>query len=133
MFGGPGIHIEILSAPQRRAIALLGKALSNSNFYLAGRTALSLQVGHRKSVDLGWFIPRLGETETLFQRLKSFGIDFKVQSVSFETVYLTIYDVQISFIGYNYPMLQQTVNLPEFGIQMAATDDIACMKLSAIA
>jgi hypothetical protein len=90
-------------------------------------------VGHRKSVDLDWFIPRLGETETLFQRLKSFGIDFKVQSVSFETVYLTIYDVQISFIGYNYPMLQRTVTLPEFGIQMAATNDIACMKLSAIA
>lgn len=133
MSGGPGMHIEILSAPQRKAIELLGKALANSNFYLAGGTALSLQMGHRQSVDLDWFIPRLGEAESLFQRLKFAGIDFKVQSVSLETVYITIYDVQISFIGYNYPMIQQTVTLHEFGIQMAATDDIACMKLSEIA
>jgi len=126
------MHIEILSTPQRKAVELLGKALTDSNFYLAGGTALSLQVGHRRSVDLDWFIPRLGEAENLFQRLRFFGIDFKVLSVSLETVYLTIQDVQISFIGYNYPMLQQTVTLPEFGIQMAATDDIACMKLSAI-
>ena len=126
------MHIETLSASQERALALLGKALAGSDFYLAGGTALSLQVGHRKSIDLDWFVPRLGEPENLFQRLKSFRIDFKVQSVSFETVYLTIHDVQISFIGYDYPMLQQKVTLPEFEIQMAGTDDIACMKLSAI-
>ena len=127
------MHIEILSAPQRKALALFGNALTGSDFYLAGGTALSLQVGHRYSVDLDWFAPRLGEPETLFQRLKSFGIDFKVLSISFETVYLTIYGVQTSFIGYDYPMLQQKATLPEFEIQMAGTDDIACMKLSAIA
>ena len=56
-----------------------------------------------------------------------------MQSISFEAVYLTIYDVQVSFFGYDYPMIQERVNLPEFRVQMAGTDDIACMKLSAIA
>ena len=83
MSGGPGMHIEILSEPQRKALALLGNALTGSDFYMAGGTALSLQVGHRNSVDLDWFVPRLGEPETLFQSLKSFRIDFKVQSISF--------------------------------------------------
>jgi len=133
MYGVPGMHIEILSEPQKMALTLLGNALSDSDFYMAGGTALSLQVGHRNSVDLDWFIPRLGEPETLLHKLKSFKIDFKVQSISFETVYLTIYDVQVSFIGYDYPMLQQKATLPEFKIPMAGTDDIACMKLSAIA
>jgi len=43
MSGGPGMHIEILSTPQRKAVKLLGKALTDSNFYLAGGTALSLK------------------------------------------------------------------------------------------
>lgn len=127
------MHIEILSDAQRRALALLGEAMAGSDFYLAGGTALSLQVGHRRSVDLDWFIRKLGEPEALFHRLKSYGIDFQVQSVSLETVYLTVNNTQISFIGYDYPMLQEKVSLPGFGVQMAAIDDIACMKLSAVA
>ncbi len=127
------MHIEILSDPQRRALASLDNPLAGTDFYLAGGTALSLQVGHRRSVDFDWFIARFEEPEALFQRLKSFKIDFQVQSVSLETAYLTIEGVQISFIGYDYPMLGKKVSLPGFGIQMASIDDIACMKLSAIA
>jgi len=41
---------------------------------LAGGTALALQVGHRISVDLDWFIPKLGEPEALFLKLKSLRI-----------------------------------------------------------
>jgi len=127
------MHIEILSDAQREALLLLGKALADSDFYLAGGTALALQVGHRISVDLDWFIPKLGEPEAFFHKLKSFKIDFEVSSVNFETVYLTIHGAEVSFIGYDYLMLQQKVSLPEFGIQMAGIDDIGCMKLSAIA
>lgn len=127
------MHIEILSDAQRRALTSLDNPLAGTDFYLAGGTALSLQVGHRRSVDFDWFIARLEDPEALFQRLKSFKIDFQVQSVSLETAYLTIEGVQISFIGYDYPMLGKKVSLPGFGIQMASIDDIACMKLSAIA
>ncbi len=60
-------------------------------------------------------------------------LDFTVISVSLETIYLEINSVQLSFIGYGYPMLEPPVLWDEYGVRMAGVDDIAYMKLSAIA
>jgi len=65
--------------------------------------------------------------------LRSLDIAFEIQSISFETVYLSIGTIQMSFIGYEYPMLQPKVLWTEFGVHLAGMNDIACMKLSAIA
>jgi hypothetical protein len=58
MSGTPGIHVDILNAAQREVIAHLGKALAHTDFYLAGGTAAALQLGHRSSMDLDWFIDK---------------------------------------------------------------------------
>ncbi|MCD6306939.1 MAG: nucleotidyl transferase AbiEii/AbiGii toxin family protein [Deltaproteobacteria bacterium] len=127
------MHTELLSAEQKEVLAILGKALEGTDYYLAGGTALAIHLGHRRSIDFDWFIRKQGDPETLFRLLKTSGIDYVVQSIGIETVYLTIATVQNSFIGYDYPMLRDTVLLPDAGIQMAAIEDIACMKLSAVA
>lgn len=133
MSGETVIHIDILSDAQKKVLSALAKALANTDFYLAGGTALALQVGHRQSMDFDWFIPKLGDPEILFNRLKSLDIAFEIQSISFETVYLNIDAIQMSFIGYEYPMLQPKVLWTELGVHLAGMNDIACMKLSAIA
>ena len=133
MSGEAVIHIDILSDAQKKVLPALAKALANTDFYLAGGTALALQVGHRQSMDFDWFIPKLGDPEILFNRLKSLDIVFEIQSISFETVYLNIDTTQMSFIGYEYPMLQPKVLWTELGVHLAGMNDIACMKLSAIA
>jgi hypothetical protein len=125
MSGEAAIHIDILSDAQKKVLPALAKALANTDFYLAGGTALALQVGHRQSMDFDWFIPKLG--------VKSLDIAFEIQSISFETVYLNIDTTQMSFIGYEYPMLQPKVLWTELGVHLAGMNDIACMKLSAIA
>lgn len=127
------MHIEILNNSQKGVLASLGKVLEGTDYYLAGGTALALQLGHRRSVDFDWFIRKLGEPEALFGLLKRLKIDYVVQSVSFETVYLTVEGVHNSFIGYDYPMLRNRVRLTDVGVQMASIEDIACMKLSAVA
>ena len=133
MSGETGIHTEVLSKAQKKVLPSLAKALANTDFYLAGGTALALQVGHRQSIDFDWFTPQLGDPEALFHRLKSFNMAFEIQSISPETVYVVIDTVQMSFIGYDYPMLQPKVPWHELGIYLAGINDIACMKLSAIA
>ena len=133
MSGEIVIHADILSDVQKKVLPNLAKALVDTDFYLAGGTALALQVGHRQSMDFDWFIPQLGDPEILFNRLKSLDIAFEIQSISFETVYLNIDTIPLSFIGYDYPRLQPKVLWPEFGIHLAGMNDIACMKLSAIA
>lgn len=133
MSGTPGIHVDILTDAQREVIAHLGKALAHTDFYLAGGTAVALQLGHRSSMDLDWFVDKLGDPEILFRRLTSCDIDFEVQSVSPETVYIKVNTIEASFMGYDYPLIQPKVFWPEYGIHLAGLDDIACMKLSAIA
>ena len=133
MSGETVIHTDVLSEGQKRVLPQLAKALVNTDFYLAGGTGLALQVGHRSSIDFDWFIPKLGDPEALFRLLKSMGIVFEIQSIGFETVYLTIENIQMSFIGYDYPLLQAKIRWSEPGIHIAGIDDIACMKLSAIA
>lgn len=133
MSGEIVIQSDILSDVQKKVLPNLAKALVDTDFYLAGGTALALQVGHRQSMDFDWFIPKLGDPEILFNRLKSLDVAFEIQSISFETVYLSIDTIQMSFIGYEYPMLQPKVLWNEFGVHLAGMNDIACMKLSAIA
>jgi len=127
------VYLDVLNDNQRRLLLLFGKILDGTDFYLAGGTALAMQIGHRVSVDLDWFIPVLGDTEHFLNLIKSSINSFYVTSISSETVYLMIDNVQVSFIGYNYPNLQPKVTFNEYGIYLASPDDLTCMKLSAIA
>lgn len=99
-----------------------------SEFYLAGGTALALQLGHRKSVDLDFFAAHFPKRDELLHSL----IDFspKIVQESAGTLDLLIHDVQVSFMEYSYPMLEELVLFS--GIKMAGIVDIGCMKISAI-
>ncbi len=131
MPGEKDLHLDILNECQQQVFIRLATALTETDFYLAGGTALALQIGHRPSIDFDWFVAALGEPEALFQRLRAFEIAFNVQSLAIETVYLDIDTVQVSFIGYDYQLLQPP-SVCRHGVKLAHTDDIACMKLSAI-
>ena len=53
-------HTDVLPRRTKKALDFLSakKWLKNSPWYLAGGTALALQVGHRSSVDLDFFSPK---------------------------------------------------------------------------
>src|SRR3989304_554085 len=85
MNGEPDIPINILPESQKRLLHKITKALSGADFYLAGGTALALQIGHRQSIDFDWFISELGDPEILFKRLNSVNIDFRVTSTAMDT------------------------------------------------
>jgi hypothetical protein len=98
------------------------------DFYLAGGTALALQLGHRKSIDLDWFSPEFPKNDLIKQSLADF-----VPLVIHEThgtVDMVINDVKLSFLEYKYPLLKELVSFED--IKMASVIDIACMKISAI-
>ena len=99
---------------------------------MAGGTALALQVGHRPSVDFYFFGETIGSPEALLQKFKEQHIDCNVISISNETLYIDVNTVQVSFIGYDYPLLQAPIIWKEYDLNLAGIDDIACMKLSAI-
>ena len=51
-------HLEVISMEMRHLLAAIGQQPFAPHFYLAGGTALSLQIGHRRSVDFDFFLQR---------------------------------------------------------------------------
>jgi predicted nucleotidyltransferase component of viral defense system len=117
---------------KRMAILPLLKEFK-SDFYLAGGTALALQLGHRDSIDFDFFSMKNIDTEKLFERIKTIFVGYEVKKIQEEKNTLTVIidgDIKISFFTYQYQLLNKLVD--EENLKLASIEDIACMKLSAI-
>ncbi len=102
-------------------------------FYLAGGTALALQIGHRDSIDFDFFCEKDFDPQVLLKKIKDIFSAHKVTRIQEERNTLTILvngKVKISFFTYNYPLLQNKVE--EKYIDLASIRDIALMKMSAV-
>lgn len=111
----------------------ISEILTDTDFYLAGGTALALQEGHRISIDLDFMSATFSDPENLIQEVRDADLDFEVTMTSSRTVYLTTGGVQVSFFWYDYPQLEEVLQFGEDLLPLAHTDDIAAMKLAAIA
>lgn len=123
------MHYEALDEKRRALLPALGAF--KKEFYLAGGTALALQIGHRVSVDFDFFTEEDFETEDIYERVqKVFGQVPRTQE-SLRTLAIVVQDdVRVSFIGYRYPLLNACVDTEH--LRLASIPDIGCMKLSAI-
>ncbi len=104
-----------------------------ADFYLAGGTALALQIGHRVSTDLDWFSttsPLLTpERETIRLALGKSG-QFEVASEQDGMLYTRLFGVDASFIHQHHPLLEPSVEYTD--VRLASPTDIGLMKLAAI-
>lgn len=74
------------------------------NFYLVGGTALTLQLGHRNSIDLDLFSINNFDDVQLLDFLKSkYEVDVVYQKSN--TIICIINKVKVDFIKYNYPLV----------------------------
>jgi len=105
------LFIDVLNEKQKAILPKLVTALRETDLYLAEGTALALQVGHRPSIDFDWFGDSVGDSEMLFRRLRGANLDFTILTSTFETLYLEVETVQVSFIGYKLPHAQSFVSI----------------------
>ena len=104
--------------------------LKRSGFYLAGGTALALQLGHRQSVDFDFFSEEKQCSQTIINWLEEIP-DLMVRDVNADTLHVEINAVKLSFIGgYRYPRVKDLVWVD--GIGIADIVDIGLMKFLAI-
>ena len=124
------MYEKVINAKTKRVLESLDKIEVIKNFYLAGGTALALQLGHRKSIDLDLFSRKDFSTEELKTILSQMG-RLKIYSEEERTLNANLNGVKISFLGYKYKMLFPLV---EYGkdLKLASAQDIACMKVDAI-
>lgn len=132
MASDTAFHIEVMSAPMRRAFALIAPRLSEQGFYLAGGTAVALYYGHRRSVDLNWFRSEPFEPLGLAQQLRDSGADIQMVSIAENTLIARLGRTKISCFAYPYPLIAPVRFWREYGAFIASPDDLVCMKLAAI-
>jgi hypothetical protein len=99
-------------------------------FYLVGGTALALKLGHRNSIDIDLFTQNEFSTQEFVEKLADNKEFFK----SFErenTLMCFINSIKTDFIRHNYPLINEPIT--EEGITYLSLEDIAAMKLNAIA
>ena len=121
-----------LSAVNSATLELLRSLMAHkvfSSLRLVGGTALALQLGHRKSIDLDFFgnidFEKLNKTDTF----KKYG-QIKTLKSSQNINVLLINGIKVDFVHYTYPWLEEPIT--EEGIRIAGLKDIAAMKLAAI-
>jgi hypothetical protein len=108
--------------------------LAQYGYYLAGDTALAIHLGHRRSLDLDWFTAeRLPDPMAQAQRLRDEGIPFITGQTAPGTLHGQVQSVRMSLFEFRYPLLEALVLWEGVGVRLASLDDLACMKLSAIA
>lgn len=98
-------------------------------FYLAGGTALALELGHRISVDLDFFSQNSFSVSLLVDKLNTLG-NLKIEDKSEDTFNGSLDGVKISFFYYPYPLLFGTKEYN--GVVLADERDIGAMKVQAI-
>jgi hypothetical protein len=100
------------------------------DFYLVGGTALALKLGHRNSIDIDLFTQNEFSTQEIAEKLSLNRNFFK----SFErenTLLCFIDNIKTDFIRHNYSFVNEPIT--EEGITYLSMEDIAAMKLNAIA
>lgn len=124
------LHYDILD-PERKAI-LPKLATFKGEFYLAGGTALALQIGHRDSLDFDFFSRQDIDTIKLFDQINETFAGSEIIKTQEEknTLSVNIGQVKLSFFTYTYKLVEELIEA-EF-VNLASIKDIACMKLSAI-
>jgi len=124
------LHREAVSTRLLELIDFLMHQPELNRFVLVGGTALALQIGHRISIDADLFgLQPLDEID-MVGILAGFGqvVEIKrsknIQAFSVDTI-------KVDIVNYRYPLIRPFQLVSQ--IRMASMEDIAAMKLNAIA
>ncbi|MFN8255486.1 MAG: nucleotidyl transferase AbiEii/AbiGii toxin family protein [Bacteroidales bacterium] len=98
-------------------------------FFLVGGTSLSLQIGHRKSIDIDLFSQEPFD-HVVFSDYLEHKFSFSVQYMHTNTLKGIINGIFVDFITHNYPYVSAPIQIE--GINMLGKSDIAAMKINAI-
>lgn len=112
-----------------RGIKALGESKILKEAYLAGGTALALQIGHRISYDLDFFTEAPFDEPAMNNRLLHV-VGYKSEKWEPMTVKGYIYKTRFSLFHHPYNIIEKKYNFE--GIYLAGKKDIAAMKIHAL-
>lgn len=123
------LHTQVLQPTTLELLRSLQDKTYLNNFHLAGRTALALYYGHRKSIDIDLFSNTDFDTARILESIQQ---DYSIQLLftAENTIKGTIDSVNIDIIAHKYRWLKEP--LINENIRLISEPDIIAMKLNAI-
>ena len=121
---------ETLIKGAKENLALLGHSEFLKDAYLAGGTAVALQLGHRISVDFDFFTSKEFLPNSIAAELSNVG-SFVVEQADRGTILGEFEGIKFSLFMYQYPLI--FFPLEYLSVKVADIRDIAAMKIDAIA
>lgn len=122
------IYLDVLDEPKQRIFAKLASFTRYG--YLAGGTALALQIQHRRSFDFDVFVKRAINNNLRQKAINIFGrVNFYVNT-SDQISFKTSDDISITFVWHYYPLLFPSIRTNS--INLACVNDIAADKAHTI-
>ncbi|MEL6717586.1 MAG: nucleotidyl transferase AbiEii/AbiGii toxin family protein [Bacteroidota bacterium] len=125
------LHTQTVTRETLELLKALMALEKLDQFSLVGGTNLSLRFGHRISIDLDLFTNQPFDAERTFQFLESKFPHIVMASQDENMLFTFINDVKVDMVLLPYPYIRKIENYDD--IRLAAIEDIAAMKLSAIA
>ncbi len=122
-------YLQVLN--DRQLDLIKGLDFLGGEVYLAGGTGLALQLGHRTSLDFDFYSKVRFDAQLLVASFQEKSKDLKINSIVKDTLILTVDGVSFSLFYYPYKLIGKEVELE--GVKMASIQDIAAMKLIAVA
>ena len=120
---------KAIDAPTLELIKSLQSKPYLQGFYLASGTALALNLGHRKSIDIDLFSNFSFDASELLEQIHQ---DFPYQLffTASSTLKGSIENINVDILAHRYPLLGNPDVI--LGITMLSAPDIIAMKLNAI-
>ncbi|WP_455585189.1 nucleotidyl transferase AbiEii/AbiGii toxin family protein [Bacteroides sp.] len=123
------LHLSTVDPQTLELLRQLQNISILSDTRLVGGTALALQIGHRKSIDLDFFGTIKAEKDELVAALEQVAPLTILKDSPRIHIYM-LNNVKIDIVDYRYPWIDNVVM--KQGIRMASLKDIAAMKITAI-
>lgn len=123
---------EGITQAQRDALVQMAPALEDST-YLAGGVAVATALHHRLSLDLDLFVTHDFDPERLAERLSPRAPTLRIVGRAAGTLHAEVLGVPVSVLSYRYPLLAPHRNEVGLAVPLASLEDLACMKVSAVA
>jgi len=123
------LHYEAIDSKTLELLKLLQKVPDFKNLRLVGGTSLSLQIGHRKSIDIDLFGTINSDELEISKKLDQIGMVTKLKNSENINIYI-IDGIKVDIVNYHYKWLDEPITEDE--LVLAKKKDIAAMKLAAI-
>lgn len=123
------LYTETVEKDTLALIISLQQCEELKEFRLVGGTALSLQIGHRKSIDIDLFSDQPFDSVLIREMLMKKWNPEKIQILK-NCVFVYINGIKVDILSHQYPWQNPVLN--KEGIRMADLKEIGAMKLHAM-